>query len=270
MLQKIILILVSSLWISTTTIAQNLEVEGNIVLGGSAEFSSKPGTVVWTGSDFMGWNGTYWVSFTSGLRYQDLVGDADGNLYPIIEIGDQIWMVENLRTTMYRNGDPIVHLTDGGQWAGTNSGAWCWYENDSQYELPYGKIYNWYAVNDNRGLCPIGWHVPDEQDWTDLFTFLGGTSIAGGKMKIPGIEYWSSPNSGASNSSGFRGFPAGYRATLGTFLGLGDYAFWWTSTEANISKATWINLLYTSQDVIVLDVDKENGVSVRCLATTTE
>jgi uncharacterized protein (TIGR02145 family) len=109
--------------------------------------------------------------------------DQQGNVYKTIVIGTQEWMAENLKTSIYRNGEAIANVTDGNQWSGLTTGAWCYYENNSQYDCPYGKLYNWFAVSDSRKVCPTGWHVPTQGEWTTLTNYLGGESIAGGKMK---------------------------------------------------------------------------------------
>ncbi|MCP4833080.1 MAG: hypothetical protein GY886_12790, partial [Gammaproteobacteria bacterium] len=135
-----------------------------------------PGYYYYTGAD--------WISVTSagpgGISASSCI-DYDGNAYPTTTIGEQVWMAENLRVTHYRNGDAIPHVTTTG-W-GYSTGAYCWYDNDQATNEKYGALYNWYTVDDSRGLCPEGWHVPTDDQWTALTTYLGGTSVAGGKMK---------------------------------------------------------------------------------------
>jgi uncharacterized protein (TIGR02145 family) len=144
------------------------------------------------------------------------VTDIDGNTYATIEIGTQLWMAKNLRTTRYRNGDPIPNVTDKEKWGGLSSGAWCHSQNDPKHEVPYGKHYNWYTVNDPRKVCPAGWHVPTDGEWQQMEAalgmpaselgrkeFRGAAQNVGGKMKTTTL--WASPNTGATNSSEFAG-----------------------------------------------------------------
>jgi uncharacterized protein (TIGR02145 family) len=189
---------------------------------------------------------------------------------PSVKIGNQTWMVKNLDVTKYRNGDPIQKVTDPNKWAELDSGAYCYYKNDSAtYAATYGKLYNWYAVNDPRGLAPAGWHIPSDTEWTTLTTFLGGDSLAGGAMKEIGIAHWAYPNTGANNKSGFKGLPGGYRmGTLGAFAGIGNYGCWWSSTEVDIVTAFIRDLRYDDGAIISFYGDialKMSGFSVRCI-----
>jgi Fibrobacter succinogenes major domain (Fib_succ_major). len=145
------------------------------------------------------------------------------------------------------------------------TGAWVHYDNDSQYENPYGKLYNWYTVDDPRNVCPTGWHVPTDAEYTLLTDYLGGGSVAGGKMKSTGTQYWLSPNSGATNESGFSGLPGGYRLYYGTFGTIGESGYWWSSTEVDTSNAWYRNLDYYYGYVYRVNYLKKNGFSVRCL-----
>ena len=190
----------------------------------------------------------------------------NGYTYTSIVLGNgQEWMAENLRTTTYANGDPIPNVTDANQWENLTTGAWAHYNNDSQYENPYGKLYNWYTVNDPRNVCPTGWHVPTDAEWTVLIDYLGGESVAGGKMKSTGTQYWLYPNTDATNESGFSGLPGGFRNGNGTFLGIGDFGYWWSSTEDGTYFAWDRALDYSSGGVSRGNVYKESGFSVRCL-----
>jgi uncharacterized protein (TIGR02145 family) len=182
-----------------------------------------------------------------------------------VTIGTQIWMNVNLDVTKYRNGDVIPQVTDPTAWASLTTGAWCYYNNDSANGKTYGKLYNWYAVNDPRGLAPAGWHVPSDDEWTTLTTFLGGESIAGGAMKETGTTHWQAPNTDATNSSGFTGLPGGYRNYLGAFYNVGGLGVWWSSTEANTTYAWYRTLLYSNGLASRIYNDKEIGFSVRCL-----
>jgi uncharacterized protein (TIGR02145 family) len=199
--------------------------------------------------------------------------DQQGNVYKTIVIGNQEWMAENLKTSIYRNGEAIANVTDNTQWAGLTTGAWCYFNNDSQYECPYGKLYNWYAVADPRNVCPTGWHVPTDDEWSVLINYLdpnadGGNNypnIAGGKLKSTGLQYWLSPNQDATNESGFSGLPAGYRSDNGSFSSIGYDGVWWSSTEYGTDYAWYRNLNYGGGDADRGDNDKGFGFSVRCL-----
>ena len=149
-----------------------------------------------------------------------------------VSICDQVWMKKNLDVDHYRNGDPIPQVTDPTQWANLTTGAWCYYNNDPANRTTYGKIYNWYAVNDSRGLAPVGWHIPTDAEWTELENCLGGESVAGGKMKETGTTHWLSPNTGATNESGFTALPGGSRSYMnGLYYEIGQSGAWWSSTE---------------------------------------
>ena len=194
------------------------------------------------------------------------VKDRGGNKYATIKIGDQTWMAENLRTNVYSNGDPIPNVTDGTLWGNLTTGAWAHNNNDTQYESPYGKIYNWYAVADPRNVCPSGWHVPTDAEWTVLTDYLGDESVAGGKMKSIDTQYWTSPNTSATNESGFSGLPGGDRVdSYGKFYDVGGYGFWWSSTEENNYDAWCRYLYYTNDNTHRPSRRKQDGFSVRCI-----
>ncbi|HZV69689.1 MAG TPA: FISUMP domain-containing protein [Saprospiraceae bacterium] len=160
--------------------------------------------------------------------------------YASVGICCQSWMTKNLDVTTYRNGDPIPKVTTNSAWAVLTTGAYCYYNNDSTtYAATYGKLYNWYAVNDPRGLAPEGWHIPTDFEWTTLGNCLGGNSIAGGLMKEAGTVHWTSPNTGATNLSGFTGLPAGFRDNSGFFNAISTTGVWWSSIGLNASSAIW-------------------------------
>lgn len=214
------------------------------------------------------YNGTNWIGITgtgSGAISASACIDYDGNAYPTFTIGNQVWMAENLRVTHYRNGSAIPNVTDGGAWSGLSSGAYCWYGNDQNTNGKFGALYNWYAVDDNRGLCPNGWHVPTDTEWTTLTTYLGGTAVAGGKMKSTS-DLWSTPNEDATNNSNFSGLPGGSRYDDGTFYDVGSLGGWWSSTEYSSTNA-WYRFLYYSLGSVFVDYfySKQVGRSVRCL-----
>jgi uncharacterized protein (TIGR02145 family) len=184
---------------------------------------------------------------------------------PSVTICSQIWMLNNLEVTTYRNGDPIPQVTDPTAWLALTTGAWCYYNNDPAMGVIYGKLYNWYAVNDPRGLAPTGWHVPSDAKWTTLSTCLGGAAVAGGAMKETGTTHWTSPNTGATNSSGFTALPGGYRYGNGTFSDVGNYGFWWSSTEDSTAFAWYRSLNCTIGNIVRYVSVKQIGSSVRCL-----
>ena len=136
-----------------------------------------------------------------------IVTDIEGNIYKIVIIGRQVWTSENLSVEHYRNGDVIPQVQDTDEWSKLTTGAWCYYDNNSENGNIYGKLYNWHAVNDPRGLAPEGWHIPSDAEWTDLTDYLGGAKVVGSEMKA--IELWEYQRKGTTNSSGFSAFPGG-------------------------------------------------------------
>jgi len=204
------------------------------------------------------------------------VTDIDGNVYQTITIGDQEWMAENLKVTHYRNGDPIPHVTDGATWGALTTGAYCEYDNNPSNVATYGRLYNWYAVDDSRNIAPEGWHVPTDEEWKQLEMYLGmsqaeadGSSWRGtdegGKLKESGTTHWASPNTGATNESGFTALPGGYRGSNGYYHLMGNYAFFWSSTEYNDHDAWYRNLTYHLSEVSRSNPNKHYGFSVRCV-----
>ncbi len=204
------------------------------------------------------------LSFTSNGTGSP-VTDVDGNNYATIWIGGQNWMQENLKTTHYRDGAPIQPVTDNTTWASMTSGAYCYYNNNTSYGNTYGALYNWYTVNTGK-LCPTGWHVPSDAEWTMLTDYLGGASVAGGKLKEAGTAHWQSPNTGATNSSGFTALPGGDRNnSSGNFNDMGNYGYWWSSAESNTIGAWFRFMSYNSANVYRGNYYKVDGLSVRCL-----
>ena len=196
------------------------------------------------------------------LTTQKSVVDADGNVYQIITIGTQIWMAENLKTTTYNDGI-IIPLDE--VWHYPTSPAYCWYKNDeSNYKATYGALYNWYAINTGK-LCPIGWHVPTDAEWTTLTTYLGGESVAGGKLKETGTLIWLDPNTEATNETGFTGFPGGSINTDGAFSDIGIEGNWWSASEADNNTAWSRSLKYDASIVKKNFYDKTLGFSIRCV-----
>jgi uncharacterized protein (TIGR02145 family) len=173
----------------------------------------------------------------------------------------------NLKVTKYRNGDIIPQVTNGTQWAGLTTGAYCSYNNDPANDAIYGKLYNWYAVNDPRGLAPIGYHIPTDIEWTTLTNCLGGESGTAGAMKKTGIDLWQSPNSGATNSSGFTGLPGGFRHSNGQFSSINAMGSWWSSTDyiGMVTGGKIRSLLSNDNDIKNNGANKVFGLSIRCM-----
>lgn len=193
------------------------------------------------------------------------IKDVDGNTYGTVKIGEQWWMAENLKVTRYRNGEVIANVEDKNSWADLNTGAYCINETDSTYSKNYGLLYNWYAVNDPRGLPPEGWHVPSDSEWQELVNFLGGLDVAGAKLKIKGTSYWQIPNSGATNESGFSALPGGYRNYNGQFSYISKLAYFWSSSSASLYDALYWSLGYGSPGIAKSDYPMRSGFSVRCV-----
>ncbi len=195
------------------------------------------------------------------------VPDIDGNVYKTVKIGDQWWMAENLKTTHYRNGDPIANITDDSEWMGLQTGAYCNYNNDTSFVevYGYGRLYNYFAVDTSSGLAPEGWHVPSDQDWQILVDYLGGDAVAGGKLKESGIGHWFSPNTGATNEVGFRALPGGYRGYHGDCNYLGSLANFWSSSEGGSDRAWYRGLSCYSSNINRYNGYKQGGFSVRCV-----
>jgi uncharacterized protein (TIGR02145 family) len=198
------------------------------------------------------------------------VTDIDGNLYHTVKIGTQWWMIENLKTSHYRDGSAITEIMDSISWAnapGSEKAAWCYYDNNAKNNAAYGKLYNWYAVADPRGLCPAGWHVPSEDEFHLLVDYLGGPKVAGGKMKA--LTLWAVPNTGADNSIDSTALPAGNRSHDWDgsyyFSNLGLSRYFWSSTEDGSTNAC-SRLIGISSSMDWASFPKESGLSVLCIA----
>jgi uncharacterized protein (TIGR02145 family) len=203
------------------------------------------------------------------------VTDIDGNVYQTLKIGELWWMIENLKVTHYSNGDPIPHVTDSATWSELSTGAYCEYDNDPANVEAYGRLYNWYAIEDSRDIAPEGWHVPKDNEWKQLEVYLGmdqsqadaegwrGTD-EGGKLKESGTIHWSPPNTGATNESGFTALPGGYRAGTG-FHNLGHYADFWSTTEKDSDHVWNRGLGYLNSEVSRHSLNKGFGFSLRCV-----
>jgi uncharacterized protein (TIGR02145 family) len=193
--------------------------------------------------------------------------DKDGNIYTTVRIGSQVWMGENLKTTKYNDGSAIPNVTDNTAWTLLTSPGYSWYNNDiGTYKTTYGALYNWYAVNSNQ-LCPTGWHVPSDAELTiTTETLLGGSSIAGGKLKEAGLAHWITPNTDANNSSGFSALPGGFRYSVnGAFMNLTSYGYWWSLTEYDGTRAYAHGMASNNSSVVHFFDNKRSGISVRCL-----
>jgi len=190
--------------------------------------------------------------------------DVDKNDYSVVQIGTQLWMAENLKTTHYRNSTSIPNVTDNTQWINLITGAYCDYNNTPSNSAIYGKLYNWYAVNNSLNIAPADWHVATDAEWTTLITYLGGFEVAGGKLKENCNAFWSSPNAGATNETGFTALSGGDRYN-GTFDYIGNYSCWWSSTEYNATNAWFRDMTYINSQVIQSTSSKQNGLYVRCV-----
>lgn len=193
-----------------------------------------------------------------------IIKDGDGNVYTSITIGTQVWLKENLKTTKLNDGTAIPLVTDNDEWINSTTAAYCWFDNNINNKSPYGALYNWNALNTGK-LCPSGWHVATDTEWTSLVNYLGGESVAGGKLKENGTLHWLSPNTDATNESGFAALPGGYRYELtgGThYLGTGGY--WWSSSEESSLMAWRISMYNDYASVFKTSQNKIQGCSVRC------
>ena len=219
------------------------------------------------------WSSTW--SFTIETAPSDTVTDIDGNVYQTIQIGNQWWTAENLKVTHYRNGDAIPNVTSNSEWINLATGAYCAYNNNESNTDIYGYLYNWYTINDSRNIAPAGWHVPTDEEWKELEMVLGMSQLdadgvgyrgtdEGGKLKETGTTHWASPNTGATNESGFSALPCGSRGgNDGSFYNLGFFATFWLSTELNGNYA-WLRHLYYDYSFITRHyTNKQYGFSIR-------
>jgi len=214
---------------------------------------------------------------STGCGNQSTVTDIDGNVYPIVQIGTQCWMKENLKVSKYRNGDLIPTNLSDAAWEAATTGAYAIYNNDAANNTTYGKLYNWFAVVDSRNLCPTGWHVPSDGEWKTLEIYLGMSTTdadlegargsaqnVGGKLKSTS-SLWFAPNTGATNESGFSGLPGGSRNSSGDYYDIGYLGSWWSSTENSTTDAWYRFLYYYYGSSDRYDYNKRGGFSVRCL-----
>lgn len=212
------------------------------------------------------------VSFKT-LKWIDgmTVTDIDGNIYHTIKIGTQVWMVENLKTKHYINGDLIPNITNLIEWDNLKTGAYCDFDNNAAYSEIYGKLYNWYTIKDARKIAPTGWHVSSYEDWATLCDYLGGTSIAGGKLKEVGVDYWYEPNVGATNEVGFTALEGGAHQTGG----FNPYNGWWWTTRSEFRsfdtygyvECPWLIQMFFYETRVSLGYTRFTnwGLSIRCV-----
>ena len=275
-------------WGSPNTVTSN-ESGFSALPGGSRDYK---GVFDWAGSYGDWWSSTEYMSYalcrsmnkddnklraftfskSDGVGFSvrcikdNTVTDLDGNVYKSILIGTQTWMAENLKTTKYNDGTSIPLVTDTTSWSNLSTPAYCWYKNHEVNKDAFGALYNWYAVNTGK-LCPVGWHVPSNAEWTVLTDYLGGESLAGGKLKESGISYWHDPNTGATNETGFSARAGGNRLSSSDalFNELGNLGCWWSTTEIDKDWA-WDRLMYSnSSKVQRLFITEASGESVRCV-----
>jgi uncharacterized protein (TIGR02145 family) len=195
-----------------------------------------------------------------------IINDIDGNVYPFLLIGNKFWMTENLRTTRFQNGSEIPNVTDNSTWGLLTTPAWCNFDNNIGNDLLFGKLYNWFSTSLANNVCPAGWSLPTDTEWTNLIEYLGGESVAGGKLKA--LTIWDSPNVDATNESGFTGLPGGIRSgNQGAFLGEGELGYWWSRTgNVNDSDSAWGRIVYNFMGYVDRNYyNIQDGISIRCV-----
>jgi uncharacterized protein (TIGR02145 family) len=190
--------------------------------------------------------------------------DYENHHYAVVQICGQLWMAENLKATKYSNGEDIPEVTGSAQWDNLSTGAYCYFDNNPDYALTYGNLYNWFAAIDNRNICPTGWHVPTDNEWISLTSCLGGEAVAGGKMKEPDTVHWFSPNVGATNESGFSVIAGGNRS-FGNFDSMGYGGSFWSVTGIDDVFAWGRDIFYYNTVANRHGTDKKSGLSIRCI-----
>ncbi len=192
------------------------------------------------------------------------VWDINGNHYNVVKIGSQIWMKENLRATKFNDSTDIPYVSDNTEWSSLSTPGYCLYSNASTYYYPYGFLYNWYAVNTSK-LCPTGWHVPSDAEWTVLTDYIGGDSLAGIRLKETGTSHWETPNSFATNEYEFNALPGAGRLSDGNYTGINRYGNWWTSESYDTESAWGREMAYNDNSINRGYPSNKVGVSVRCI-----
>lgn len=206
------------------------------------------------------------ISFTTPEDHSGETGtitDIDGNVYQTIGIGSQFWTTENLKTTRFNDGTSIPPITDNSSWQSLAGPGFCWYNNDEEANKDvYGALYNWFVVVSSK-LSPEGWHVSSDAEWTTMETYLGGLTAAGAKLKETGTDHWMTPNTGATNETGFTALPGGIRAKDGSFVQSGETANFWSNTTAS-NQAAWYRIMaYSTPEITRADTSVNFGLSVR-------
>lgn len=252
--------------------AQNPTIQNDtIVSGNGAGFYSgaikglKGQTTYYVRSFATNSNGTGYGSILSMPTLDTTIADLENNHYRIIQIGTQVWMAENLKTTKYRNGENVTNVTASSGWNQAKTGAYCNYDNNANNAAIYGRLYNFYAIADSRNIAPVGWHVPSNTEWDLMINLIGGKTVAGGKLKETGSAHWQSPNMGATNETGFTALPGGCRDDQGVFTGINEGGTWWMSTTSGTYLAWFCQM--NKDDATFFSIAWLNGFgfSVRCL-----
>jgi uncharacterized protein (TIGR02145 family) len=211
---------------------------------------------------------------TSTAKYGNGVTDLDGYKYKTVVIGNQEWMGENLKVSKYNDGTVIPNIIDNTQWSKLTTGAWCYNNNNNiSNDLKFAKLYNWYALspttNGNKNVCPTGWHVPTDNDWSIMTDFLGGEAVAGGKLRDVGESSWNSSSSSNTNPYLFTALPGGQRDSDGNFTSIGNYGSWWSNTESTqyyFNISSWARSMEGSgSNISRLGTVKGYGLSIRCI-----
>jgi uncharacterized protein (TIGR02145 family) len=234
---------------------------------GTSSFTSSvtgllPGTVYYMRSYAINSDG---IAYGTLEVFTTKIADADGNIYNTILLNDNIWMVENLKTTRFSDGAVIPLVTESTVWSALSAPGFCYYNNDElTNKALYGGLYNWHAVNSEK-ICPINWHVASDNEWIAFTNFMAGEVVAGGRLKEAGTAHWLSPNSGATNDKGFTALPGGSRDSNGTFSNIGRDGNWWSSTQYDITNAWYRNMNYNVNSIDRRSLNKSNGLSVRCI-----
>ena len=275
-----------SLWVSDCTLSSTSVTKAylmilpsvhtpNVYYDMSIKIISDAGVTVVekTGINFV--RGKCYTVDLSGLSFSGTVSDVESHIYQTVTIGTQTWMASNLNTSKYNDGTAIPNQTDATAWGLLTTGAYCDYSNTPGNSTTYGKLYNWFAVDNNeatkaasnggKNICPAGWHVPSYDERLTLSDYLGGDLYAGAKLKEVGTSYWETPNTGATNSTGFTAYAGGNRDNLGAFASKGLNGSWWSSTGSSNTYARYWTMSNSFSTDWVSDYYKQCGYSVRCL-----